>query len=207
VLSPLLWSLVVEDLLWELSDNGHYTVGCTDDIAISISGKFLQTVSEVLQTALFTVHQWCKRTNVSIDPNKTVIIPFTRKRNIKGREEAIFFSKTIQLSSEVKYLGWTLDKGLAWEKQLDKVTNKAYKAFWIYTVVVRPIVTYAATVWWHRVKIKTSQAEPSKLQRMSCLGITGAMRTAPTAAILDSPPLHLQVEAEAKAGNYWVCND
>jgi hypothetical protein len=71
--------------------------------------------------------------------------------------------------------------------------NKAYKAFWacrgtfgntsglkpkvvywIYTAVVRPIVTYAATIWWPRVKLKASQAELSKLQ-MACLGLTGAM--------------------------------
>jgi hypothetical protein len=84
VLSPLLWSLVVNKLLWQLNDNGHYTVACADDIAIIINWKFLQTVSEVLQTALFTVQQWCKRKNVSINPNKMVIIPFIRKRNIKG---------------------------------------------------------------------------------------------------------------------------
>jgi hypothetical protein len=40
---------------------------------------------------------------------------------------------------------------------------------------------------------------------MACLGITGAMRTAPTAAIevlLGLPPQHLQLEAEARAGIY-----
>jgi hypothetical protein len=62
--------------------------------------------------------------------------------------------------------------------------------YWIYTAVVRPIVTYAAIIWWPRVKLKTSQAELSKLERLAFLGITGAMRTAPTAAMeasLDSP--------------------
>jgi hypothetical protein len=77
--------------------------------------------------------------------------------------------------------------------------------YWIYTVVVRPIVTYAATVWWPRIKYGTSRAELSKLQRMACLGITGAIRTAPTAAIevlLGLSPLHLQLEVEARAGIY-----
>jgi hypothetical protein len=61
--------------------------------------------------------------------------------------------------------------------------------YWIYTAVVRPIITYAATIWWPRVK--TRLAEFSKLQRMACLGITGAMRTAPAAAmevLLGLPP-------------------
>jgi hypothetical protein len=77
--------------------------------------------------------------------------------------------------------------------------------YWIYTAVVRPIITYAATIWLPRVKLNTSQAEFTKLQRMACLGITGTIRTAPTAAKevhLVLPPLHLQVEAEAKIGHY-----
>jgi hypothetical protein len=37
----------------------------------------------------------------------------------------------IQLSSEVKYLGLMLDKGPMWKNQLDKVIDKAYKAFWM----------------------------------------------------------------------------
>jgi hypothetical protein len=47
VLSPLLWSLVVDDLLWELNSNGYYTIRYADDIAILINGKFPYTVSEV----------------------------------------------------------------------------------------------------------------------------------------------------------------
>jgi hypothetical protein len=45
---PLLWSLVVDDLLRGLNNNGYYTVGYAGDIAILINGKFPQTVSEVL---------------------------------------------------------------------------------------------------------------------------------------------------------------
>jgi hypothetical protein len=49
VLSPLLWGLVVDDL-WGLNDDGYYSVGYADDIAVLINGKFLSTVSEHLQT-------------------------------------------------------------------------------------------------------------------------------------------------------------
>jgi hypothetical protein len=69
VLSPLLWSLVVDDLLWGLNDDGYYTVGYADDIAILTQGKFLTTVSECLQTALYTVQRWYERRGLSINPN------------------------------------------------------------------------------------------------------------------------------------------
>jgi hypothetical protein len=57
VLSPLLWSLVVDDLLWGLNSNVYYTIGYADGTAILINGKFPHTVSEVLQTALSTVQK------------------------------------------------------------------------------------------------------------------------------------------------------
>lgn len=47
---------------------------------------------------------------MSINPNETVVVPFTRKRNIKGLKEPILFSKMIQLSSEGKYLRVTLER-------------------------------------------------------------------------------------------------
>jgi hypothetical protein len=70
VLSPLLWSLVMDDLISGLNSNGYYTVGYADDIAILINRKFPHTVSEVLQTALHTVQQWCERTNLSIQTRR-----------------------------------------------------------------------------------------------------------------------------------------
>jgi hypothetical protein len=188
--------------MWELNKKGYYIVGYAADIAILINGKFQHIVSEVLQKALGTAQQWCNRTKLSINSKKTVVIPFTRKRNIKELKEPILFNKRIQLSSEVKYLVITIEKGLKWEEQVDKVIDKANKAFWIcrgtfgntwglkpkvvywiFTAVVRPIVTYDATNWWPNVKLKTSQADLNRLQRMACLGITGAMRTAQTSAM------------------------
>jgi hypothetical protein len=132
VLSPLLWGLVVDDLLWELNDSGHYTVGYADDMAILINEKFPQTVSEVLQTVLCTAQQWCERMKLSINTNNTVVMPSTRKRNVKWLKKPTLFSKRSQPSSLVKYLGITLGKGLTRKMQLDKVIIKAYKAFWTF---------------------------------------------------------------------------
>jgi hypothetical protein len=82
LLSPLPRSLVVDNVLLELHDNDYYT-GYADDTAILINRKFPQTVSEILQTALRIVQQWCDTTKLSINPNKMMIIPFTRKRDIR----------------------------------------------------------------------------------------------------------------------------
>jgi hypothetical protein len=102
--------------------------------------------------------------------------------SLRGLKEPVLFNKTIQLSSDVKYLGLTLDKGLTWRKQLDKVISRTYKAFWtcrgmfgktwglqphvvywMYTAVVRPKITYGATVCCTSVRLKTNHAKLSKL--------------------------------------------
>jgi hypothetical protein len=98
--------MIVDDLRG-FNNNDSYTVGYADDIEILINGKCPHTVSEVLQTALCTVQKWCEKRNLSINPNKTVMIYFTRKKEIKGFQEPILFNKMIQVSSEVKYLGIT----------------------------------------------------------------------------------------------------
>jgi hypothetical protein len=52
---------------------------------------------------------------LSINPNKTVVTPFTRRRNLEGLKEPVLFREKIQLSNKVKYLGITLDKRLTWK--------------------------------------------------------------------------------------------
>jgi hypothetical protein len=58
VILPLLCSLVMAKLLWELNENDYYIAGYAEDTAILINGKFPWTVSEVLQRALYLVQQW-----------------------------------------------------------------------------------------------------------------------------------------------------
>jgi len=65
---------------------------------------------------------------LSINRRMTVVIPFTKRRAPKGLNESIFFRKAVQLYTEV--LGITLDKGLTWGVQLDKVTNGVWPGGW-----------------------------------------------------------------------------
>jgi hypothetical protein len=79
VLSPMLWSLVVYELVG-LNENDYNTLRYADNIAILVSGKFPYSVSEFRQESLSMVQQWCKSTQLSINPQKMVVVPFTRKR-------------------------------------------------------------------------------------------------------------------------------
>ena len=64
ILSPLLWSLVVDQLIGGLIENGCCTLGCADGIAFLICGKF----SEHCLGASPAVHQSAKDGNSMIYP-------------------------------------------------------------------------------------------------------------------------------------------
>lgn len=62
------------------------------------------------------------------------------------------------------------------------------------------MVTYAALTWWPKTQEKKTQRLLEKVTRMVFLGITGAMKTCPTAALgamLNMPPLHVEVKKKA----------
>jgi hypothetical protein len=65
-----------------------------------------------------------------MNSQKMVIVPFTQKRDLRGLKEPTLSWHTWHLTTEVKYLGLFLDKGLTWKAQLKNVMNKTYRAFW-----------------------------------------------------------------------------
>jgi hypothetical protein len=108
----------------------------------------------------------------------------------------------IEFFKEAKYLVVMLDTKLLWNFHIKQVKDKAIKALmacrgivrqrwglrsamirWIYTMVVGPMMSYAAFVWWQKFKQTTASAELQKVQRLACLLTTRAMTSAPSIAL------------------------
>lgn len=69
---------------------------------------------------------------------------------------------------------------------------------WIYTSNIRPMLSYASVVWWPEPPQAGAIPRISSIQRQTCLGGTGAMRSTPTSAlevILNMPPLNIYVQS------------
>ena len=79
VLSPLLWSLVVVELLHQLSRQGYHPIGYADDILIIVRGQLLEVLFGVMQQALGIVDTCCRKPGLSANPNKTHVVVFTRR--------------------------------------------------------------------------------------------------------------------------------
>lgn len=223
-ISPCLWNLVVDELLVELNNKGFYAQGYADDICILIRGKIPQTVAELTLQALKVVENWCERVSLSVNPSKTVIVPFTLRRNLEGLRAPELMGVKLNLAEEVRYLGLMLDTKLTWNAQLSATVAKGKKTLmiarraigktwglspgitkWVYTAIVRPSLTHACAVWWTKMNQSKAVKELEKVQRLALLCVTGVMKSTPTAAmevLVGLPPLHLLVKGEARLAAY-----
>jgi len=226
VLSPLLWYLVVNELLVRLNKGSVYAQGYADDICLLAVGKFPNTVSGLIQWALHTIELWCAGLGLSVNPNKTGLVAFTRKRKLAGFFEPHLFGKTLQRSMSVKYLRVILDSCLTWKEHMDVKVKKAQNSMWacrracgvtwglkprvvhwLYVAIIRPSITFASLVWLPGCQTASAKRKLSKVQRLACLGITGAMRTTPTSAVealICLPPLDLVVQSEARSAAHHL---
>jgi ribonuclease HI len=214
-----------------LEENFHVE-GFADDFVISVRGKFGNTLGERMQRAFKIIENWCTPRNLRINPKKTEVIAFGRvvneKRNINKLKlfgEEILVKK--KCSDNVKYLGVYIDAGLSWNAHIDYVTSKAIKIIWtcknmigktwglnpkimlwMYKMLVRPVISYGALVWWSKTEQPTVQIKLNKIQRIVLMMITRCMKTVPSIALemlIDMVPLHLWIQQEAIQTNYKNC--
>jgi hypothetical protein len=191
-------------------------------------GKFPNTVSGLMQWALSTGETWCNEVGLSVNPDKTGLVAFTRKRKLQGLFEPRLFGVTLKLSSSVKYLGVILDSRLTWIEYVEAKARKAHNLLWacrrsfgarwvlrlkvvhwLYVVIVRPTISFTSVVWWPGSQTASTKKKLSKVQRLACLGITRALRTIPTGAmeaLVGLPPLNLVLQREARLTAHRLCS-
>jgi hypothetical protein len=75
---------------------------------------------------------------------------------------------------------------------------KPQVVFWMYAMVMRPMLTNGSTVWWPRVVCKVSRMELCKLQRLAYQRGDEAGPTAAMEVLLGLSSLPVMIEAEAQ---------
>lgn len=220
VLSPLLWNMVVDDLLERFQKNSAYAFAYADDITTLVTGKHQDIVTINMQRNLNIMEQWCKEVGLRVNPLKSSAIIFTRNKVRKAYPLKIF-GQNIPYTESVKLLGVTLDRKLLWNEHCQLICRKAISSLmqcrrsvgktwgltpkvmlWLYTLVIRPIFSYSAVLWYHRLKIGTIKKQLISVQRLALLCISGAHHSCSTAALetlLCIPPLDLFLKGEAFA--------
>jgi hypothetical protein len=113
---------IISSLLVSLNNQSLWVKGFADDIAIVTHGKFLSTVCELMQKALFIVQNWCRGVGLSVNADKTSMVLFTNNWKLVGFKKPILFGTELQMQNQVKYLGVILDEKLNWNR-MQKATE------------------------------------------------------------------------------------
>jgi hypothetical protein len=207
--------MVLDILLNRLNTYNFYTIAYADDLVVLQTGRFENVLCERMQVALKSIEQWCEDHSLSVNPRKTEMVLFTRKRKLPELKPPELLKTKLNFSTEVKYLGITFDKKLTWNSHLENRVKKAYISYeqcrrtmgqtwglsprialWIYTAIIRPMLTYGAVVWGPKAQQTTVIRKLEQIQRIACLYTTGAMKTTPTRAmevILGLTPLDIHI--------------
>lgn len=203
IASPLFWILAVNKIVKFLNSLGYGTIAYADDLIIILVGIDPSVLVDLAERALALVDSWCRGNGLELNPQKTRVILFTRKRNMVMPRKVKIRNEELEYSSEINYLGLILDSKLNWKANTEQRTKKATAAYFsftsafgkswglnpqlvynIYTTMVRPVLSYGALVWGPKVANNKSQVDTlSRVQRLACIGITGALRTAPSTAL------------------------
>lgn len=91
VLSSLIWTLVITELLKQLNDLIFRPLGCADVLATVVVGWHEQNIIAQMRRDLHVIHELCQDERLH-EGNKRFFVPFPRKR--KPSLSNIFF-KTV----------------------------------------------------------------------------------------------------------------
>lgn len=200
ILSPIVWNLILNELLVKFKRGPVTAIAYADDVILLSKGIHNNTVVDNINEKLKLVQEWGQDHGLTFNPTKTQAICFTRKRKLEWKSIQMG-GKKVEYQPTIKYLGITIDKNLSWGPHIKdrcskaKITLYAAKAaigskwglgpkqiLWIYTALVRPVISYGSIVWSHKLnKIQLMALE--KVQRIALLNISSSMRSTPTKAI------------------------
>src|SRR5262249_16596151 len=116
ILSPILCCMVRDALLVKLNEVGIFTRVCSADVFSLGCGDVMDNIGDLMRAALSVVEEWCQENKLRVNPIKTKIILFSRRRNdnVGTLCKIALFGKDLNLCCKVKYLGVKFDKKMTW---------------------------------------------------------------------------------------------
>lgn len=79
--------------------------------------------SDLILRVLTLAKRWCGKVGFNINPSKSAIIPFRRRRSLPALRSMTFNGVEVARPEEIKYLGLILDSKLMLTKYVDCVVK------------------------------------------------------------------------------------
>lgn len=161
--------MLIDELVNKINRMHIYTQVYSDDGVLLVTGKVLSVMCEIMNRGLKEALEWYRSKGLDLNPDKTKLVLFTKKRKIGRAEPVKLDNQELETVKEVKYLGVTLDSKLTFSTHISNTCSKAKMAMmqcksvigrtwdmkpamalWIYKAIILPRTLHGAIVWWHR---------------------------------------------------------
>ena len=175
--APTLFNLFTHDIP-KSAQNELYLFA--DDIAITHTAKNPETITRHLQNNLDQIQTWMNEWKISVNPNKTKVVFFSKARLTGPAGSIRLLNQQLPWCYSVKYLGLVFDKKLNWHETVaDRIKNANRQAaalyplicsksklslkvkLLMYNIMIRSILTYGAPTW-----CSTKPTHLKKIQRL-----------------------------------------
>ncbi|OXU26992.1 hypothetical protein TSAR_006855 [Trichomalopsis sarcophagae] len=166
--SPVAYNIYTHKLPNHIDPDCQYLC-FADDVALFVSSPDLNFCTTVLQNSLITIASYFDSLGLSIAPEKTQLITFSRKQTDTSEVTLTFGDTIIHSIPQVKLLGVTFDSKLSWTPHYQSLIQKGTR----YTNLIRSL----CGTWWGgnpQSLIQTLREKLGVTQRRalrSCLGL------------------------------------
>ena len=121
VLGPLFFLLFINDLAFFLDE--FKCIMFADDTTLYKSGSNINSLISKFTSDMSALQEWCEYNQIDINWSKTFVI-FISDRRIKPPKELVLNGSTVEVVSNFKLLGVTLDNKLKFDKFTSELRNK-----------------------------------------------------------------------------------
>ena len=201
VLSPLLFSIFIDDLLSQF-DRSTLVSAFADDLALACSDKDKEVASTNMQAEIERVVEWSERWGLQLNGNKCEATLFTTDSSeSKWKPQLSMRGKTLGTTKSPVFLGVKYDPRLTFTAHVEDIATKMEErgrilraiggADWgwtkgdmcrVYTATQRSVAEYAAPAWspWTSA---TNKEKLERRQRGAARSIAGLTKSTPMEAI------------------------
>jgi protein associated with RNAse G/E len=102
-----------------------------NDTSVIINESNFTNLERKLNMVFKSMKEWFNSNMLSLNLGKTYCMQFSTKYNLAHKLYIEYDNKLLLESSEIKFLGITLENIMSWKKHIDTITGKLNKACYI----------------------------------------------------------------------------
>lgn len=186
VLSPILWNILINDLLLRHQNNTNSSViGYADDTTLAAKANSWEALQELMKTTLDSIQGWATENRVMLNPTKLKLMLIGKTSPEESVFSLSFGTSAIARTTQHKHLGIIIDASLSWLPHLHIAHDKAKRVVhtlqgsvrqgWglrmnimrlLFHSVIKPILLYGALIW---ARAAATQVHSRKFDRLITL--------------------------------------